>query len=153
MEGPICCWEGFEARTTWEHDTNTIKLVNLWLGTSDNLLISIQEKIKWADTMSELDKKHRKEVEDKVEEVKKSVAVKICWSMWLTYVVAEVTHCKQADLDFRGIEEIYSEPGGVMDYEEDRIRPKRCQIEHRSQIQETASISLKIEHETDWMGV
>ncbi|TYG89583.1 hypothetical protein ES288_A12G111200v1 [Gossypium darwinii] len=53
-----------------------IQTLSNWLGTSDNLLISIQEKIKWADTMSELDKKHRKEVEDKVEEVKKSVAVK-----------------------------------------------------------------------------
>ena len=49
----------------------------------------------------------------------------ICWSMCLTYIVAEVTHCKQADIDFRGHEEIYSEPGGVMDYEEDRSRPKR----------------------------
>ncbi|XP_039056235.1 COP9 signalosome complex subunit 7-like [Hibiscus syriacus] len=47
------------------------------LGTSDNLLISIQEKIKWADTMSELDKKHRKEVEDRVEEVKKSISIKV----------------------------------------------------------------------------
>ncbi|KAF3946021.1 hypothetical protein CMV_027665 [Castanea mollissima] len=37
----------------------------------------------------------------------------------------EVTNCKQADIDFRGHEEIYSEPGGVMDYEEDRSRPKR----------------------------
>lgn len=45
--------------------------------------------------------------------------------MCLTYIVAEVTHCKQADIDFRGHEEIYSEPGGVMDYEEDRSRPKR----------------------------
>ena len=27
MEGPIRCWEGFEARTTWEYDTYTIKLV------------------------------------------------------------------------------------------------------------------------------
>jgi hypothetical protein len=45
--------------------------------------------------------------------------------MCLTYVVAEVTNCKQADIDFRGHEEIYSEPGGVMDYEEDRSRPKR----------------------------
>ncbi|RVW32309.1 COP9 signalosome complex subunit 7 [Vitis vinifera] len=84
------------------------------LGTSDNLLLSIQEKIKWADTMSELDKKHRKEVEERVEEVKKSFSVKV-----------KVTHCKQADIDFRGHEEIYSEPGGVMDYEEDRSRPKR----------------------------
>lgn len=48
----------------------------------------------------------------------------VYWSMWLTYIVAEVTNCKQAD-DFRGQEEIYSEPGGVMDYEEDRNRPKR----------------------------
>lgn len=45
--------------------------------TSDNLLISIQEKIKWADTMSELDKKHRKEVEERMDEVKKSVSLKV----------------------------------------------------------------------------
>ncbi|GFY92719.1 proteasome component (PCI) domain protein [Actinidia rufa] len=77
-----------------------------WLTTSDHLLISIQEKIKWADSMSELDKKHKKEVEERVEEVKKSLSLK-------------------ADVDFRGHEEIYSGPGGVMDYEEDRIRPKR----------------------------
>ncbi|XP_048334731.2 COP9 signalosome complex subunit 7 isoform X2 [Ziziphus jujuba] len=83
-----------------------IQTLSNWLATSDNLLVSIQEKIKWADTMSELDKKHRKEVEDKVEEVKKSISLK-------------------ADVDYRGHEEIFSEPGGVMDYEEDRIRPKR----------------------------
>ncbi|XP_021756400.1 COP9 signalosome complex subunit 7-like isoform X1 [Chenopodium quinoa] len=77
-----------------------------WLATSDNLLLTIQEKIKWADTMSEVDKKHKKEVEERVEEVKKTVSMK-------------------ADLDFRGHEEIYAEPGGVMDFEEDRIRPKR----------------------------
>ncbi|KAB2002699.1 hypothetical protein ERO13_D11G080200v2 [Gossypium hirsutum] len=83
-----------------------IQTLSNWLGTSDNLLVSIQEEIKWADTMSELDKKHRKEVEDRVEEVKKSVSVK-------------------AEVEFRGLEDIYSEPGGVMDYEEDRSRPKR----------------------------
>ncbi|XP_043697627.1 COP9 signalosome complex subunit 7-like isoform X1 [Telopea speciosissima] len=85
-----------------------IQTLTSWLTTSDNLLLSIQEKIKWADLMSELDKKHRKEVEDKVDEVKKSLSVK-------------------ADMEFRGHEEmIYSEPGGVvMDYEEDRSRPKR----------------------------
>ncbi|KAK6920372.1 hypothetical protein RJ641_016276 [Dillenia turbinata] len=77
------------------------------LQTSADLLISIQEKIKWADTMSELDKKHHKEVEDRIDEVKKSLSI------------------KAADNDFRGHEEIYSEPGGVMDYEEDRSRPKR----------------------------
>ncbi|PIA30862.1 hypothetical protein AQUCO_05300004v1 [Aquilegia coerulea] len=83
-----------------------IQTLETWLNTSDNLLHSIQEKIKWADTMSELDKKHRKEVEDKVDDIKKSL-----------------TH--KADNDFRGHEEIlYSESGGVMEYEE-RIRPKR----------------------------
>ncbi|KAI5647500.1 hypothetical protein M9H77_33505 [Catharanthus roseus] len=47
-----------------------------WLSTSDNLLVSIQEKIKWADSMSEFDKKHRKEVEERAEEVKKSLSLK-----------------------------------------------------------------------------
>ncbi|KHG00640.1 COP9 signalosome complex subunit 7 -like protein [Gossypium arboreum] len=42
----------------------------------NNLLVTIQDKIKWADTMSELDKKHRKELEDRVMEVKKAVSVK-----------------------------------------------------------------------------
>ncbi|KAE8694195.1 COP9 signalosome complex subunit 7 [Hibiscus syriacus] len=82
-----------------------IQTLSNWLETSDNLLISIQEKIKWADAMSELDKKHRKEVEDRVEEVKKSITAK-------------------AEVDIRGLEELFSEPGGVMDYE-DRSRPKR----------------------------
>ncbi|CAL5381279.1 unnamed protein product [Camellia sinensis] len=90
-----------------------IQTLTNWLTTSDNLLITIQEKIKWADSMSEVDKKHRKEVEERVDEVKKSISLK------------EVKHCEQADIDFRGHEEIYSEPGGVMDYEEDRSRPKR----------------------------
>ncbi|XP_050270111.1 COP9 signalosome complex subunit 7-like isoform X3 [Quercus robur] len=53
-----------------------IQTLSNWLATSDNLLISIQEKIKWADSMSELDKKHRKEVEDRVEDVKKSISLK-----------------------------------------------------------------------------
>ncbi|KAL1322607.1 hypothetical protein HN51_067614 [Arachis hypogaea] len=82
-----------------------IHTLSNWLSTSENLLVSIQEKIRWADSMSEVDKKHRKEVEEKVEEVKKSLF--------------------KADIDFRGHEEICSESGGVMDYEEDRIRPKR----------------------------
>ncbi|KAE8660862.1 COP9 signalosome complex subunit 7 [Hibiscus syriacus] len=54
-----------------------IQTLSNWLATSDNLLITIQDKIKWADTMSELDKKHRKELEDRVMEVKKSVAIKM----------------------------------------------------------------------------
>eukprot|EP00257_Ricinus_communis_P024294 XP_015584465.1 COP9 signalosome complex subunit 7 isoform X1 [Ricinus communis] len=85
---------------------NMLQTLSNWLSTSENLLVSIQEKIKWADTMSELDKRHRKDVEDKVEEVKKTLSLK-------------------ADIEFRGHEEIYSESSGVMDYEEDRSRPKR----------------------------
>ncbi|XP_077235324.1 COP9 signalosome complex subunit 7-like isoform X2 [Tasmannia lanceolata] len=85
--------------------SSMLQTLTTWLNTSDNLLISIQEKIKWADTMSELDKKHRKEIEDKVEDVKKNL---------------------KADFELRGNEEIaYAEHGGVMDYEEDRSRPKR----------------------------
>ncbi|ERN00226.1 COP9 signalosome complex subunit 7 isoform X1 [Amborella trichopoda] len=84
---------------------NMIQTLSTWLTTSDNLLLTIQDKIRWADTMSELDKKHRKEIEDKVEEVKKTI---------------------KGDLDLRGHEEIaFSESGGVMDFEEDRSRPKR----------------------------
>ncbi|KAI3681299.1 hypothetical protein L6452_36089 [Arctium lappa] len=83
-----------------------IHTLSNWLSTSDNLLISIQEKIKWADTMSELDKKHKKEADERMEEVKKALSLK-------------------ADIDFRGHEEMFSELGGVMDYDEDRTRPKR----------------------------
>ncbi|XP_027349813.1 COP9 signalosome complex subunit 7 isoform X5 [Abrus precatorius] len=54
-----------------------IQTLSNWLSTSENLLVSIQEKIKWADAMSEIDKKHRKDVEDKVEEVKKSLFKKL----------------------------------------------------------------------------
>ncbi|KAM1230239.1 hypothetical protein ACFX2G_041316 [Malus domestica] len=85
---------------------STIQTLSNWLDTSSNLLISIQEKMKCAHTMTEVAKEHKKEVGNRVEEVKKSISIK-------------------ADVDFRGHEEIYSEPGGVMDYEEDRSRPKR----------------------------
>lgn len=47
------------------------------LNTSENLLVSIQDKIKWADNMSEMDKKHRKEAEESVEEMKKSLSMKV----------------------------------------------------------------------------
>lgn len=47
------------------------------LNTSENLLVSIQDKIKWADNMSEMDKKHRKEAEEGVEEMKKSLSMKV----------------------------------------------------------------------------
>ena len=69
-----------------------------WLTTSDNMLLTIQEKIKWADTMSELNQKHTKELEEKTEEMKSSIK--------------EALH---------GHEELsYSKSGGVMDYDEDR---------------------------------
>jgi hypothetical protein len=48
------------------------------LSTSENMLVSIQDKIKWADSMSEINKKHRKDVEEKVDEVKKSL-FKVGW--------------------------------------------------------------------------
>ncbi|KAJ0970695.1 hypothetical protein J5N97_018654 [Dioscorea zingiberensis] len=83
--------------------SNMIDTIGNWLDTSDNLLHSIQERIRWADTMNEVDKMHRKEIEDRVEDVKKSL---------------------KADLDSRGHEDIYSEPGRLMDFEE-RGRSKR----------------------------
>ncbi|XP_066382394.1 COP9 signalosome complex subunit 7-like isoform X2 [Miscanthus floridulus] len=84
--------------------TNMIETLSDWLGTSDSLLHQIQEKIKWADTMSEVNKKHQKEFEDRVEEAKKSI---------------------KADIDLRGHDDFLSESGGIMDFEEDRVRPKR----------------------------
>lgn len=56
----------------------TLLWLYLRLTTSDNLLVSIKEKINWADTMGEMDKKHRKETEDRVEEVKKTLSMKVC---------------------------------------------------------------------------
>ena len=50
-----------------------IHTLSHWLSTSESMLVSIQDKIKWADSMSEIDKKHKKDVEEKVEEVKKSL--------------------------------------------------------------------------------
>lgn len=49
------------------------------LSTSDNLLASIQEKIRWADTMSDIDKKHKKEVDERVEELKRTLSLKVSY--------------------------------------------------------------------------
>lgn len=49
------------------------------LSTSDNLLASIQEKIRWADTMSDIDRKHKKEVNERVEELKKTQSLKVSY--------------------------------------------------------------------------
>jgi hypothetical protein len=54
---------------------NMIQTLATWLGNSDNLLLTIQEKIKWADSMSEVDRRHKKEVEDKAEEMRKTIKV------------------------------------------------------------------------------
>jgi len=54
---------------------NMIATLGNWLDNSDNLLLSIQEKIMWADSMSDQHRQHKKEVEDKVEEVRKSTKV------------------------------------------------------------------------------
>ncbi|KAJ0713822.1 hypothetical protein HanPI659440_Chr13g0482741 [Helianthus annuus] len=70
-----------------------------WLGTSDGLIITIQEKIKWTDSMSELDKKHKKENVEMLEEAKNALSLK-------------------ADIDFRGHGR-FAEPGGIMDFGED----------------------------------
>ncbi|MFS8022947.1 putative proteasome component (PCI) domain-containing protein [Helianthus anomalus] len=83
---------------------NMIHTLSDWLGTSDGLLITIQEKIKWADSMSELDKKHKKENVEMLEEAKNALSLK-------------------ADVDFRGHGR-FAEPGGIMDFGEDR-RSKR----------------------------
>ncbi|KAH7687551.1 COP9 signalosome complex subunit 7 protein [Dioscorea alata] len=53
--------------------SNMIDTLADWLGSSDNLLQSIQERIRWADRMNEVDKMHRKEIDDRVEDVKKSL--------------------------------------------------------------------------------
>ncbi|KAL1085269.1 hypothetical protein V6Z11_D08G039000 [Gossypium hirsutum] len=70
-----------------------IQTLSNWLATSDNLLVTIQDKIKWADTMSELDKKHRKELEDRVMEVRKAVSVKTekAWSLKLQLVKMQMS--------------------------------------------------------------
>jgi len=45
------------------------------LDKSYNLLLTIQEKIKWVDNMNEVDRHHKKEIEDKVKEMWKIIKV------------------------------------------------------------------------------
>ncbi|KAL3615532.1 hypothetical protein CASFOL_041193 [Castilleja foliolosa] len=97
--------------------------LDVLLTTSDNLLVSIQEKIKWADSMAEIDKKHKKEMDGRVEDVKMSLSGFRLLNNKPSIKV-KVTNCEQeADNDFRLHEEIFSRHGGLMD--QDRIRPKR----------------------------
>ncbi|CAA3020896.1 COP9 signalosome complex subunit 7-like isoform X2 [Olea europaea subsp. europaea] len=76
-----------------------IQTISDWLSTSDNLLVSIQEKIRWADNMSEMDKKHRKGVEERVEEVKKTLSFKVslCMLIFLTLLF----YCHGVTPDFQ----------------------------------------------------
>ncbi|EFJ16970.1 hypothetical protein SELMODRAFT_179250 [Selaginella moellendorffii] len=86
---------------------NMMQTLENWLAKSEFLLSNIQEKIKWADGMNESDKRHKKEVEEKQEEVRKSV---------------------KAELELRGHQELaYMESGPlVVNYmDEERARPKR----------------------------
>ncbi|XP_051122521.1 COP9 signalosome complex subunit 7-like isoform X2 [Andrographis paniculata] len=53
-----------------------IQTLATWLSTSEDLLVSVQEKIKWADSMNEIVKKHKKENEERVEDVKKTLSTK-----------------------------------------------------------------------------
>ncbi|KAF5808612.1 hypothetical protein HanRHA438_Chr04g0157611 [Helianthus annuus] len=78
---------------------NMIHTLSDWLGTSDGLIITIKKKIKWMDSMSELDKKHKKENVEMLEEAKNALSLK-------------------ADIDFRGHRR-FAEPGGIMDFGED----------------------------------
>ncbi|GER46481.1 COP9 signalosome complex subunit 7 [Striga asiatica] len=56
---------------------NMIQVLANWSATSESLLVSIQEKIKWADNMAEMDKKHREEIDERVEEVRKTLSLKV----------------------------------------------------------------------------
>ncbi|XP_071736043.1 COP9 signalosome complex subunit 7-like isoform X2 [Rutidosis leptorrhynchoides] len=55
---------------------NMIHTLSDWLGTSDGLLITIQDKMKWAETMSEKHKKHQKKTEKKLEQAKNTLSLK-----------------------------------------------------------------------------
>ncbi|XP_024174143.1 COP9 signalosome complex subunit 7 isoform X1 [Rosa chinensis] len=86
---------------------NIIETLTDWLATTDNVLLTIEEKIKWADKKCELNATHQKEVKDRVEEVKKSLS-----------------H-NRLPREYRVEDFMFGEPAGLMDYEEDRTRMKR----------------------------
>lgn len=88
--------------------SSMIGVLESWLQTSESLLSTIQEKIKWADDQSASHARHLKEVEEAAEEVKKNI---------------------KAELDLRGqADAIYGEGGAAaMEFMEDGApsRPKR----------------------------
>eukprot|EP00897_Mesotaenium_endlicherianum_P000920 jgi/Mesen1/10829/ME000093S10347 len=79
-----------------------------WLSTSEDLLQSIQDKIRWADDKSDQHRRHKKELDDKMEEARKAIKL---------------------ELDLRGQSDVmYSEgAASTLDYMEDGApsRPKR----------------------------
>ncbi|KAJ3678707.1 hypothetical protein LUZ60_002510 [Juncus effusus] len=94
-----------------EQLSSMLQTLSNWLGTSESMLETIQDKIKWADSMNEASLKHKKEIEDKVDEVKKSLKAEMGGST-------------------DGIISDSAGGGGIasslmMDFEEDRVRPKR----------------------------
>eukprot|EP00850_Spirogloea_muscicola_P011006 SM000066S20481 [mRNA] locus=s66:533759:536342:- [translate_table: standard] len=88
-----------------------LETLGTWLSTAEELLVTIQDKIHWADAQSAAHWRHRKEVEDAAEEVKN--------------VLKSEAERGQSDL-------MYGDSGpSAMDYvEEDRSRPKRWQDLH-----------------------
>ncbi|KAL5748422.1 hypothetical protein ACOSP7_025464 [Xanthoceras sorbifolium] len=91
-----------------------IQTITNWLATSDNVLLMIQDKIKWAETTCEVDRNRRKEVKDRMEEVKKSLHFK------------GGKQLQQGGKQFRGHQDsIYCELDGEMDYEDELSLSKR----------------------------
>lgn len=65
-------------------------IVNSRLDTSDIVLSTIQDKIKWAETMCEENKKHKMEVKSHLQDVKKSLHSKVRWFrpfLWILFVL------------------------------------------------------------------
>lgn len=87
---------------------NLISTLSNWQGSAERLLTTIQEKIKWADSESESHARHRKKVEDRAADIRRSI---------------------QTEMELRGQTDLYGGEGGsaLMDFVEDsdRSRPKR----------------------------
>lgn len=49
--------------------------------------------------MNELDKKHRKDLEDKVEDVKKSLSLKVCWIQFIEHISSIRISCTSWPID------------------------------------------------------
>ncbi|CAJ1826829.1 unnamed protein product [Sphenostylis stenocarpa] len=54
-----------------------IQTLSNWLSTSENLLVSVEEKIKWVDARNEIEKKHRKDMEENLQKVKNNIRAKL----------------------------------------------------------------------------